>query len=151
MAKKKAVEKITPELLGHVTNGFGAVQGMENMFEGQMNDDPNKHLKELLTTDGDVDGKTELSPKQIRAIIKINYLASLLGEVKETKNAKGEVIESKLIPDPIILSIPITFKKLQISKGRASRKEFVQGIQGSGSGNKQEGMFNRIGQWFKGG
>lgn len=126
-------------MLGYVTS---QAQGYGGLFDGQIDDNPNKHLKELLTTDGDIDGKTDLSQKQINAIIKIKYLAFLLGE----ENKQGEII-----PDKTILGIVSDFKRLRISLNRKSRGEFIQGIQGSNTINRQEGMFNRIGQWFKGG
>jgi len=134
MVKQK---KITPEMLGHANN---FISGLDNMFDGQ-NDDPNKHLKELLSTKGDIDGKTDLSPKQINAIIKLTFLAYFIGD------RDGD----KTIPNETIIKIINDFKRLRISKNRASRGEFIQGIQGSNSLNRQEGMFNRMGNWFRGG
>jgi hypothetical protein len=114
------------------------------MFDGQL-DDPNKHLTELLKTDGDIDGKTDLKDKHIRALIKIKQLAYALGD--QIKDSKGNV---SISPDPTILSIISDFKRLRISKDRKSRGEFVSGIQGSNQMNRQENMFNRLGNWFKG-
>lgn len=115
------------------------------MFDGQL-DDPNKHLTELLKTDGDIDGKTDLKDKHIRALIKIKQLAYALGD--QVKNDEGEITE--VTPDPTILDIIADFKRLRISRERKSRGEFVSGIQGSNQMNRQEGMFNRLGNWFKG-
>lgn len=129
-------------MLGYVNDITSMPKGFDGMFDGQA-DDPNKHLKELLNTDGDIDGKTDLTVKQIRSIIKIKYLAFAIG----TYNDKTK----KITPDETILGIIEDFKRLRISKDRKSRGEFIQGIQGSNSMNRQEGMFNRIGQWFKGG
>lgn len=131
MAKKDKPSKITPEMLGHI-NPLG---GFDNMFDGQL-DDPNKHLKELLTTDGDIDAKTDLKSKHISAIIKLGYLAELLGD--------------GIKPDETFINIAEKFKRLRISKDRLSRKEFGDAIQGSNMMNRQEGMFNRMGSWFSG-
>ena len=139
---KQPTKKITPEMLGHVTAGFGSTDGM---FDGQL-DDPNKHLKELLNTEGDIDGKTDLTEKHIRSLIIIEQLAFALGE--DITDSKGRVVD--VIADPTIMKISERFKKLRISKKRESRKEFVSGIQGSNQMNRQEGMFNRLGSWLGG-
>ena len=141
--KDNKPNKITPEMLGQMSS---IPQGFDNMFDGQ-NEDPNKHLKELLSSDGDIDAKTDLSVKHIRALIKLRYLALILG--KQVKDDKENVI--KTIPDKTILGICEDFKRLRISKDRKSRKEFGDAIQGSNSMNRQEGMFNRLGKWFGGG
>ena len=133
-------KKITPEMLGHANNFMN--MGFDNMFDGQT-EDPNQHLKELLSIDGQLDGKTDLSTKHINALIKLDFLANFLGERdKESGN---------IVPDPSIKAIIDNFKRLRISHDRKSRKEFVSGIQGSNAMNRTEGMFNRMGNWFRGG
>jgi len=136
--KKELTQKITPEMLGYVTGG---ANGLDGMFDGQA-DDPNKHLRDLLTTDGDIKGKTDLSIKHIRAIIKIKHLAYAIGDIDEKTGV--------VTPDETLLSVIDDFMKLRISKDRKSRSEFIEGIKGSNSMNRQEGMFNKIGSWFKG-
>ncbi len=142
------VKKITPEMLGHANN-FASSQGFEGMFKGEMGEDPNKHLKELLSTGGDIDGKTDLNPRQINAIIKLTYMAYFIGEVKhvKTKDFEGD----RLIPNETIINIVDNFKRLRISLKRKSREEFLRGIQGSNSMNRQEGLVDRMGNWFRGG
>ncbi len=133
---QKAKKQVTPEMLGYLGNATGG--GLDSMFDGQM-DDPNKHLKELLTTEGDVTGKTDISVKHIRALIKLKYTAYSLGSTDK---------DGKIVPDNTLMTIFNDFLKLRISKDRKSRGEFLQGIQGSSPMNRQEGMFNRLGSWF---
>lgn len=131
--KETKSKKITPEMLGYVSGS--AMQTMDDMFEGQLESDPNKHLKELLNLEGDIRGKTELSGKQIRALIKIRYLAKILGD--------------KDNPDPVLTAICDELMALNVSKDRKSRGEFVEGIKGMNPYQQRQGMFDKIGGWFR--
>lgn len=142
MVKNPPPSKITPEMLGYGTGNLMS-SGLNGMFEGELGEtNPNEYLKELFDTATNIEGKTDLTAKQINAITKIRFLALVLGEPNK---------DGSTTPDPSINGIIEDFMRLRVSKDRLSRKEFIQGINGENGNNSRNSVFDRIGNWFRGG
>lgn len=94
----------------------------------------NSNPKELFDSE-DIDVKTELKPEQVMIISKIRFLS------RHLKNKYNVDKLDELVDD---------FLRLQVSKDRASRKEFVSAFQ-SRNDERMGGMIDKLGMNIGGG
>ena len=105
--------------------------GHKDIFDEEVGNNQNDHLKELFKIDENIEGKTDLTEKQISIISRVEYL------IKVTK-------------DENLKAVLTQFMKLRVSKGRLSRKEYVEATVGAKQQQEGGGFFGRLGAMFGG-
>ena len=100
-----------------------------SLFSEELGNNQNEHIKELFNFDGSLEAKTDLTKEEISYVARLQYLVEL------TKNNALRVVLEQ-------------FMKLQVSKDRRGRKEYVEATVGSSQQGRQDSFFNRIGGMF---
>ena len=106
------------------------IQGASSsLFSQELGDNANEHIKELFYLKEDLQSKTDLTKNEISYISRLMYVASL------TDN-------------PALKMILEEFMKLQVSRDRKGRKEYVEATIGTSKTGQREGLFSRLGGVF---